>query len=477
MWPEYMAIVLLADVQGKHLFWQGTASTLPRAFVEAIDGCEINLAGPCPSAAYRGEPIIIADIARDVETREFVDLCAQHGLCSVWSTPVFSKRKRVLGTLAVYSRRPGTPTEEQCNQMGQLTNLASIAIERAQSEAALRRSEMYLQNAQRLSRTGSFGWMVPSNLITWSDETYRIFGIERDVEIDLDVVMTRVHPDDRARFREVAERARAEQQGFEFQHRLVMTDGDIKHVHVVAHAVHDERRGLVEFIGSVNDITAQKREEARLQAALAEREALLKEVHHRVKNNLQLISSLLNLQASRATDPAVVELFADSRNRVRSMALVHENLYRAGSFAKVAMASHIETLCAHLARAYGSASRSIQLTIDVSDLRLGLDAAVSCGLIINELVSNAFKHAFARENPGNVHVTLREASEGRHVLTVADDGIGLPAGLEVGTGSSLGMLLVRDLTAQLHGTLCVERGRGTTFRIDFAEHARTERRS
>jgi two-component sensor histidine kinase len=215
------------------------------------------------------------------------------------------------------------------------------------------------------------------------------------------------------------------------------------------------------------DISERKRIDENLKASLKEKEALLKEVHHRVKNNLQLISSLLNLQAARVSDLAVSEQFAESRNRVRSMALVHENLYRAGNFARVAMRSHIQNLCAHLVRAYGMHSRRVDLVTEVDDLELGLDRAISAGLIINELVSNALKHAFPGGRPGCVRVELKVLDERQCVLTVKDDGIGLPSDFDMGDADSLGLQLAHDLTRQLHGAISVGRDNGTAFSIVF----------
>ena len=202
----------------------------------------------------------------------------------------------------------------------------------------------------------------------------------------------------------------------------------------------------------------------RILESLQEKEALLKEVHHRVKNNLQLISSLLSLQASRVTDVATASLLADSRNRLRSMALVHENLYRAGNFSEIAMRAHVRSLCAHLAQAYGSAG--IAVVADSDDIALDLDRAVSCGLVINELVSNALKHAFPGGS-GRIDVSFNVAPDGRCVLTVADDGIGLPDDIDIVAATSLGLLLVRDLVGQLHGELTVERHAGTRFVLAF----------
>jgi two-component sensor histidine kinase len=219
----------------------------------------------------------------------------------------------------------------------------------------------------------------------------------------------------------------------------------------------------------------RRRAEEQLQASLGEKESLLKEVHHRVKNNLQLISSLLSLQAARIAEPAVAELFAESRNRVRSMALVHENLYRAGDFARISMATHIENLCAHLTRAYGMNRRRVELAIRIGDVQLDLDQAVPCGLIVNELVSNALKHAFPDGRAGRVCVELEPFGDKQHVLVVGDNGVGLPADLDYHRANSLGLQLVEDLTQQLHGNILVNRDDGTTFTITFDTDRRGER--
>jgi PAS domain S-box-containing protein len=200
-----------------------------------------------------------------------------------------------------------------------------------------------------------------------------------------------------------------------------------------------------------------------LQQSLAEKEALLKEVHHRVKNNLQLISSLLSLQASKTTDRAVFDLFDDSRNRLKAMALVHDNLYRAGDFTRISMAKHIRSLCYNLDRAY--ARPGIKLNLEVGDIELDLDDAMSVGLIVNELVSNAYKHAFPEQRVGEIRVSFH-AERSDLILEVQDNGVGFARarGLEPET---LGLQLVNDLTAQLRGKLWVDSNRGTKFKIAF----------
>ncbi|MDF2695861.1 MAG: protein kinase, partial [Labilithrix sp.] len=207
-------------------------------------------------------------------------------------------------------------------------------------------------------------------------------------------------------------------------------------------------------------------------AALGEKDALLKEVHHRVKNNLQLISSLLNLQGARVADPGVAELFADCRNRVRSMALVHEILYRAGSFSQIPMDSHLRSLCAALGRAYDAGQRGVDLKLELDAIQLDANQAVTCGLIVNELVSNALKYAFPDGRTGQVRVGFHRAPDSQLVLSVRDDGIGLRLPIELEKSESLGLQLVHDLTQQLHGAVTVSSDGGASFTITFGDEGR-----
>ncbi|MET0285437.1 MAG: AAA family ATPase [Polyangiales bacterium] len=214
-----------------------------------------------------------------------------------------------------------------------------------------------------------------------------------------------------------------------------------------------------------------EQENARRERALRERGELLREVHHRVKNNLQLISSLLSLQASRTTDPKVAEQFADSKNRVHSMALVHENLYRADDFSEVAMEAHLRSVCVLLARVYAAPRRGIAVLVESDPLRLPLGLAVPCGLIANELVSNALKHAFPHDGGGQVRVSLSAPAEGRLRLEVHDDGIGFACDASGTPAESLGLQLVQDLTRQLRGEITLH-GPGSCITVDFPATSR-----
>ena len=213
----------------------------------------------------------------------------------------------------------------------------------------------------------------------------------------------------------------------------------------------------------------RKEAEEQTNAALREKEVLLREVHHRVKNNLQVVSSLLNLQARRVKDPAALEMLKESQHRVRSMALVHEQLHRSSNLSRIDFCEYIRNLTASLFSSYGVESKRVALRLETEDAGFGIDTAVPCGLIIQELVSNSLKHAFPGEQKGEINVSLRRLPGGAWKLTIADDGPGLSGGDEALHGDSLGLRLVRILTDQLSGSVRCIPGSGTRIEIEFEE--------
>jgi PAS domain S-box-containing protein len=253
--------ILLVDSNGKQLR-HGAAPSLPLSYVQWIDGRDLTLEeGPCASAAFLKEPIIACDFESDGRwAEEYRARALAHGLRACWSTPIRSLAGMVLGTFALYYREPGSPTPKQQNIIDQFTHLASIAIERTQAEEALRRSEAYLSEAQKLSHTGSFGWNVSSGELIWSDETYRIVGLDRALKPTIEQVLQRVHPEDVVMVQRALDRAARAGTNLDFEQRLVMPEGSVKHVHVVARALRDEK-GHLEYVGAVTDVTAIKKAE------------------------------------------------------------------------------------------------------------------------------------------------------------------------------------------------------------------------
>lgn len=215
------------------------------------------------------------------------------------------------------------------------------------------------------------------------------------------------------------------------------------------------------------DIAVRQRAEEALKAALQEKEILLRETHHRVKNNLQVISSLLDLQAEASADPQVRAMFEDSQHRIRAMALIHETLYRGDGLAQINAADYLQPLSAQLAEAYRTLNNRVVLKCQVEEVWLSINKAVPCGLILNELLSNALKHAFPEAATGEILIVLRREAPGSCTLIVSDTGIGFPEGLDFRTTESLGLQLVCLLTEQIEGTISLERRGGTAISITF----------
>jgi PAS domain S-box-containing protein len=220
------------------------------------------------------------------------------------------------------------------------------------------------------------------------------------------------------------------------------------------------------FLEINSDVTARTHMEAQIRASLAEKEVLLKEVHHRVKNNLQVISSLLSLQSASGQHPSVYDFVLESERRIQAMALVHETLYQGSDVARFPLATYVRTLNAHLMHAYSGEADRITVHTQVEAVDLPLETAVPCGLILSELLSNCLKHAFPNGEAGEVTVTLtREADRLR--LTVRDSGCGFPEHLDFRQTESLGLQLVCALTDQLQGTIALERAGGTAVTVIF----------
>jgi len=228
------------------------------------------------------------------------------------------------------------------------------------------------------------------------------------------------------------------------------------------------REGVIVSVAKVaRDITAQKEREAALQASLKEKEVLLQEVHHRVKNNLQVIASLVNMQLRKVDSQAARGALEECRNRVLAIALIHEKLYQSKDYGRVPFSEYIRTIASNVFQSAGVAVGAVQLAFQVEPIALPVDKAIPCGLLVNELITNALKHAFPDRREGVVEVSL-SACEGRVSLSVKDNGIGLSPDFELEKSQTLGLQLVTTLARQLDGSVEILRIGGTAFRVSFA---------
>ena len=230
--------------------------------------------------------------------------------------------------------------------------------------------------------------------------------------------------------------------------------------------IQSDNERVEEVSGIGHDITEKKISEEDLKSSLEEKDVLLKEVHHRVKNNMQVISSILNLQSSYVSDEKVLSILRESQNRIKSMAIIHEKLYRTKDFSNIKFSEYVENLAESLVRTYEYNEAEIEIKFDLEEVLLNLDMAIPCGLIINELISNLLKYAFKPNEKGVIEIGLSE-KEGEVVLRIADNGIGIPKEIDFRKTETLGLQLVNTLTQQLEGEIELEVDNGTKFKLNF----------
>jgi PAS domain S-box-containing protein len=230
--------------------------------------------------------------------------------------------------------------------------------------------------------------------------------------------------------------------------------------------IFDDAENVVEISAIAHDVTDKKQAEETLKQSLKEKEVLLKEVHHRVKNNLQVISSILNLQSSYVRDKRILEILIESQNRIKSMAFVHESLYQTKDFSNISFQEYVGNISRNLVHSYSSSENPPDLKLDLDPVKLHLDTAIPCGLIINELLSNALKYAFRETTKGEISISVKQ-KENRVTIIVADNGVGLPPDLDFRNTESLGLQLVISLVEQINGKIKADTKKGTKFTIEF----------
>jgi PAS domain S-box-containing protein len=343
-------------------------------------------------------------------------------------------------------------------------------------EFALRQSQAFLAQSQKVARVGCWEFDLTTQVVTWSEELFRIFGLEPSFTLlTYKDYLDKVHPDDVGAIAKAVEVAITEGKSYELDQRIVLPDKSNKYVSAQGLPIFNADNQLIKLFGTVLDITERKQVEDKLKASLQEKETLLKEVHHRVKNNLQIISSLLRLQSKQIRDADVLELFQESQNRVRTMALIHEKLYQSDNLAKIDFLEYIRTLIQELSHSYGASKQAIAFKLNIEKVHLEIDIAIPCGLIINELVSNSFKYAFKDYQTGEIDISLVQHSESNSfILTISDNGVGLPQNLDFRKTQSLGLQLVCRLTKQLGGSINLNPSQGTAFQIIFTTPSEQE---
>jgi PAS domain S-box-containing protein len=351
---------------------------------------------------------------------------------------------------------------------GQLSRWEHEAIARREAETALRRSEERFQLAMQGSNDGLWDWNLRTNEVYFSPRWKAMLGYAEDELANYFTTITDlIHPDDRERKTQlISEFLNGRVPRFEIEFRMHHKDGQVVYILSRAMLIRDEAGAPVRLVGTQVDITERKKAEAAIQASLQEKEVLLKEIHHRVKNNLQVISSLLSIQARGVKDEDLQTVFRESQYRVRAMAIVHEKLYHANNLAAIDFGEYLVTVTHELLQTYGKSG--VEMRLEADPVPLEIDIAIPCGLIVNELVTNALKHAFPDGRKGWIVVSLHRCGDHAVELGVSDSGIGIPPHINFGESTSMGMTVVRSLTDQISGTLALVRTEGTAVSIRFS---------
>lgn len=339
--------------------------------------------------------------------------------------------------------------------------------ERRRAEDALRTSNEQFRSAFEFAPIGMALVGLEGRWLKVNRALSEIVGYGEEELLATDF-QSLTHPDDLQQDLEYVEQLRTGAlNAFQIEKRYLHKDGHAVYILLSVSLVRDVNQQPLFFIAQMKDITQRKQAEDRMAASLREKEVLLREIHHRVKNNLQIVSSLLDLQSGYTSDPETLKLFEESRGRVRSMALIHERLYRSGDLAHVDVSEYIQQLADDLYRSYKVSAQDVLLDLRIDAPPLGIDVAIPCGLLLNELMSNCLKHAFPDGRGGKICISLLGNVVGEYVLSVADNGVGFPSTVDFRNSSSFGLQLINTIVEQLHGDLDMKTDDGTAFTIRF----------
>ncbi|MCJ7754081.1 MAG: PAS domain S-box protein, partial [Thermoanaerobaculales bacterium] len=332
--------------------------------------------------------------------------------------------------------------------------------------AALGRSEEHFRSTYELAGVGIAQLALDGKLSNVNQRICEITGYSAE-EIKGLSFQEITYPEDLDTDREYARQLLVgEIERYSTEKRYIRKDASVIWVNLTGSLVRDGDGNPQHFIAVVEDITARRDAETALKRSLDEKEVLLREIHHRVKNNMQVISSLLSLQAANIDDARLRKLFMESQGRVRAMALIHEILDDSGDLSSIDVKKYVSRLVASLTRMFGTDAGRTRVTVESQDVTLGIDAMVACGLALSELITNSLKYAFPDGRHGEISIRVFSVPEGGIKLVVRDNGIGLPADLDIRATKTMGMgLVVSLIEKQLRGQLEIESSQGTCFTI------------
>jgi len=410
-------------------------------------------------------PVIVENLK--TETRFFAPkLLVDHDVISGMSV-IIQGKYGPFGILGVHTSKYRIFSKDDINFLQSIANVLASVIVRDSAEKDLRKSEEKYRMLTEQSLLGTI--IIANEKIVFANKGISNilgFSINELLSWNLNTITQHIHPEDLPITIDKYNRImNNEISSFQSEIRMMKKDEDYLYIRQYLKKI--QFQGNTALHINIIDISEQKRNESLLESSLEEKEILLKEIHHRVKNNLQIISSLMVLQEQYVKDEKILHIFKDFQSRIKVMALIHQALYNSENLNKISLSKYIKNLVNNIFKAYSANSKQIKLQLNIEDIEFNLDKAIACGLIINELVANSLKHAFSKNHEGKIIVTLKKAINNKILLDVYDNGIGFPKGVDYKNSDTLGLKLISTMTKQMGGNISIEKNEGTHVKISW----------
>jgi PAS domain S-box-containing protein len=376
-------------------------------------------------------------------------------------------RRRKNGELIPISKSM-SPVKDNEGKIIGISAIARDITEEKRAEAALKESnERFKQLVENINSLFFITSPQRNETVYLSPAYEKMFGKKSDdILANPDNWTENVHPDDRAKVAKIIKNFMANGGFNDYEYRAIKPNGEVRWINVRTFPIRNEAGEIYRVAGIADDVTEERTLARKLRASLIEKDVLMKETHHRVKNNLQVISSLLNLQGSYIKDKRMMLVFHEAKDRIQAIALIHENLYKSQDMSRVDFKNYVELLCTNLFRTYATRPKDVSLEINIDEVLISINRAINLGLVFNELISNSLKYAFPENREGVISIHLHRQNKKLNIV-YKDNGVGIPEDIDFKTADSLGMQLINIFIKQLGGEIELNRTEGTEYIISM----------